>query len=121
ILACLAIIIACMGLLGLASYSTEKRIKEIGIRKVMGASVLNIVSLLSKDFVKLVIIANIIAWPLGWWLVSKWLQDFAYRVDMSWWIFALAGFTSLIIALLTVSTQTLKAAKSNPINNLRVD
>ncbi|MEO6303676.1 MAG: ABC transporter permease [Bacteroidia bacterium] len=121
ILAALAILIACMGLLGLASYSTEKRVKEIGIRKVLGASVLNVVSLLSKDFIKLVIVANIIAWPLGWWVVSKWLQDFAYRIDMSWWIFALAGLSSLLIALLTVSTQTLKAAKNNPVKNLRIE
>lgn len=121
ILAGLAIFIACLGLLGLASYSTEKRIKEIGIRKVMGASVLNVVSLLSKDFIKLVIIANVIAWPLGWWLISKWLQNFAYKIDMSWWIFVMAGISSLLIALLTVSAQTLRAAKSNPIKNLRTE
>jgi putative ABC transport system permease protein len=121
ILAGLAIIIACMGLFGLASYSAERKVKEIGIRKVLGASVINIVALLSKDFIKLVIIANVIAWPLGWWVVSKWLQDFAYRIDVSWWIFTLAGIVSLFIALITVSTQTLKAAKSNPVKNLRTE
>ncbi len=121
ILAGLAIFIACLGLLGLASYSTEKRVKEIGIRKVMGASVANVVSLLSIDFVKLVIIANIIAWPLGWWVISNWLQDFAYRIDISWWVFILAGVSSLLIALFTISTQTIRAAKSNPIKNLRTE
>jgi putative ABC transport system permease protein len=121
ILAGLAIMVACMGLLGLASYSTEKRVKEIGIRKVLGASVINLVSLLSKDFIKLVLVANLIAWPLCWWVVSNWLQDYAYRINMSWWIFGLAGLLSLVIALLTVSTQTLKAARSNPVKNLRVE
>lgn len=121
ILAGIAIMIACMGLLGLASYSTEKRVKEIGIRKVLGASVVNLISLLSKDFIKLVLLANLVAWPLAWWVVSGWLQDYAYRINMTWWIFGLAGLISLVIALLTVSTQTLKAARSNPVKNLRVE
>lgn len=120
-LAVLAIIIACLGLLSLASYSAQRRIKEIGIRKVLGSSVMNSVTLLSKDFVKLVIIANVIAWPLGWLVISKWLQDFAYRIDISWWVFVLAGLGSLMIALLTVGTQTLQAARSNPVKNLRTD
>ena len=87
---CLAIIISCLGLFGLASYSAERRVKEVGIRKVLGASVQNIVAMLSKDFLKYVLIAAIIAWPLAWLSVYKWLQDYAYRVEMSWWVFAAA-------------------------------
>ncbi len=121
ILAGIAIIIACLGLLGLASYSAQRRIKEIGIRKVLGSSVTNIATLLSKDFIKLVLIANIIAWPLGWWTISQWLQNFAYRIDISWWVFALTGFISLFIALVTVSTQTIAAGRINPIKHLRTE
>ncbi len=119
ILAGLIIIISCLGLFGLASYSAEKRIKEIGVRKVLGASVQNIVMLLSGHFVKLVLIANVIAWPIAFYVMSKWLQDFAYRIDISWWIFGIAGLTSLIIAFATVSFQAIKAAVANPVKSLR--
>lgn len=120
-LAVLAIIISCLGLFGLASYSAEKRIKEVGIRKVMGASVQNIVSLLSVDFLKLVLIANLVAWPAAWFLLNKWLQDFAYRVNISWWVFLLAGITAIVIALVTVSFQAIKAAIANPVKSLRTE
>lgn len=119
--AVLAILIACLGLFGLATYAAEQRIKEIGIRKVLGASVSNIVGMLSKDFLKLVIIAAIIAFPFAWWGMNKWLQDFAYRVNMSWWIFLVAGITALLIALLTVSFQAIKAAIANPVKSLRTE
>jgi putative ABC transport system permease protein len=119
ILATLAIIISCLGLLGLASYSAEKRTKEIGIRKVLGASIQSVVTLLSKDFVKLVFISNIIAWPLAWFVLDKWLQDFAYRINISWWVFLLAGVVALLIALLTVGFQAIRAAVMNPIRSLR--
>lgn len=121
ILAVIAIIIACLGLLGLASFSAESRVKEIGIRKVLGASVANVVALLSKDFLKLVLLANIFAWPLAWYALNQWLQDYAYRIDLSVWVFVLAGFISMIIALLAVSSQTFKAAVINPVKNLRTE
>ncbi|WP_028298025.1 ABC transporter permease [Olivibacter sitiensis] len=115
----LAIFISCLGLLGLASYIAETRIKEIGIRKVLGASVSGIATLLTKDFVKLVLIAIIIASPIAWWAMSKWLEDFAYRIDIEWWMFALAGFAAIVIALLTVSGQAIRAAIANPVDSLR--
>ena len=118
-LAALAIIISCLGLFGLASYSAERRVKEVGIRKVLGASVQNIVSMLSKDFLKYVLIATLIAFPLAWFSVDRWLQDFAYRINMSWWIFILAGILALSIALITVSFQAIKAALANPVTSLR--
>ena len=121
ILAALAIIISCLGLFGLASYSAEKRIKEVGIRKVLGASVQNIVGLLSKHFIKLVLIANLIAWPIAWLALNRWLQDYAYRVNISWWVFGIAGFTAMLIALLTVSFQAIKSAIANPVKNLRTE
>ncbi len=121
ILAVLAIIISCLGLFGLASHSAEKRIKEVGIRKVMGASVKSLVSLLSIDFIKLVLIANLIAWPLAWFVLKKWLQDFAYRVDISLWVFVIAGLAAILIALVTVSFQALKAAWMNPVKSLRTE
>ena len=121
ILATLAIIISCLGLFGLASYSAEKRIKEVGIRKVLGASVQNIVGLLSKHFIKLVLIANLIAWPIAWLALNRWLQDYAYRVNISWWVFGIAGFTAMLIALLTVSFQAIKSAIANPVKNLRTE
>ena len=117
--AVLAIIISCLGLLGLASYSTMQRTREIGIRKVMGASVSNIVNLLSKDFLKLVGVAIIIASPIAWFAMHKWLQDFAYRIPIAWWVFAIAAFTATLIAILTVSFQAIKAAVSNPVVSLR--
>lgn len=119
ILAALAIVISCLGLFGLASYAAEKRVKEIGIRKVLGASVAGIVQLLSKDFLKLVLISNLIAWPIAWLVLHKWLQDFAYRVEIVWWVFLIAGIAALLIALLTVSFQAIKAALSNPVKSLR--
>jgi putative ABC transport system permease protein len=115
----LAIIISCLGLLGLASYSTMQRTREIGIRKVLGATVPNIVNLLSKDFLKLVLIAVVIASPFAWLIMHKWLQDFAYRISITWWIFAVAAFTAALIALVTVSFQAIKAAISNPVISLR--
>ncbi len=119
--AVIAILIACLGLFGLATYMAEQRIKEIGVRKVLGASVSNITAMLSKDFIKLVLLSAIIAFPLSWWFMSKWLQDFAYRIDISWWIFALAGIIALLIAVLTVSSQAIKAALSNPVKSLRTE
>lgn len=119
ILAALAIIISCLGLFGLASYSAERRVKEIGIRKVLGASVQSIVSLLSKQFIFLILISNLIAWPLAWFAMHTWLQDYAYRIDLSWTVFVLAGLAALFIALITVSFQAIKAAVSNPVKSLR--
>jgi putative ABC transport system permease protein len=115
----LAILIACLGLFGLVTYAAEQRTKEIGIRKVLGASVSNIVSMLSKDFLKLVIIAALIAFPVAWWAMNKWLQDFAYRINISWWIFIVAGVVALLIALITISVKAVKAAIANPVKNLR--
>lgn len=115
----LAILLACLGLFGLAAFSAEQRVKEIGIRKVLGASVMNIMSFLSKDFIKLVLLANLFAWPAAWYAINIWLQNFAYRINISWWIFGLAGGLALIIAMLTVSIQTIKAAFVNPIRSLR--
>ena len=117
----LAIMIACLGLFGLAAFVTEQRTKEIGIRKVLGASVSGLVGLLSKDFVKLVGIAVLIACPLAWWLMNNWLRDFAYRIEMGWWIFVLAGILALLIALITVSVQAIKAAIMNPVKTLRTE
>lgn len=117
----LAIIIACLGLLGLASFTTEQRTKEIGIRKVLGASVSNIILKLSNEFIKWVVIANLIAWPIGWYVSQKWLQNFAYRIGVGFWIFILAGGTALVIALLTLSWQATKAATANPVEALRYE
>jgi putative ABC transport system permease protein len=119
--AALAILIACLGLFGLASFSARQRTKEIGIRKVLGASVAGIVALLSREFVKLVLLANLMAWPVAYFVMNKWLQDFAYRINISWWVFALAGGMALLIALLTVSTQAIKAAVANPVDALRYE
>ena len=121
ILAGLAILISCLGLFGLASYSAERRVKEIGIRKVLGASVQNITAMLSKDFLRLVIVSNLIAWPIAWFGVSRWLQDFAYRVPVSWWIFVAAAGIALLIALFTVSFHAIKAALANPVKSLRTE
>lgn len=116
-----AIVISCLGLFGLAAFSAEQRSKEIGIRKVLGASVTGIVQLLSTDFLKLVIIAFVIATPLAWWGMSKWLQDFEYRVTISWWMFALAGILAVVVALFTVSFQAIKAALMNPVKSLKAE
>jgi putative ABC transport system permease protein len=117
----LSIFIACMGLFGLATLTVVRRTREIGIRKVLGASVGNVVRLLSKEFVVLVIIAAVIAFPLGWWAMNKWLEDFAYRIHIAWWVFPIAGIAALIIALLTVSIQAIKAALANPVKSLRTE
>ena len=117
----IAIIIAGLGIFALASYAAEERTKEIGVRKVLGASVSNIFNLLSKEFVRLVVLANLVAWPIAWWAMNQWLQDFAYRTTMDWQLFALAGGLVLLIALLTVSTQALKAALANPVEALRYE
>ena len=117
----LAILIACLGLFGLVTYAAEQRTKEIGIRKVLGASVSNIVRMLSKDFMKLVIVAMIIAFPLAWYFMNKWLEDFAYRINIDWKVFALAGLAAILIAIVTVSFQAIKAALTNPVKNLRTE
>ena len=119
VFACLSIFLACLGLFGLSAYTTAQRTKEIGVRKVLGASVFNIVSLLSKDFLKLAFIAILIASPIGWYAMNRWLRDFAYHIDISWWVFALAGLLAVGIALLTVSFQSIKAALMNPVKSLR--
>lgn len=119
--ALLAIIIACLGLFGLATYIAEQRTKEIGIRKVLGASVANIVKMLSVDFVKLVLIAFLIAAPIAYWFMDQWLQDFAFRIALNWWIFALTGGVALLIALLTLSFQAIKSAIANPIESLKTE
>ena len=115
----LAVLIACLGLFGLAAFTAEQRTKEVGVRKVLGASVSSLIGLLSKDFLKLVLIAIVIASPLAWYTMHRWLQDFAYRVDIEWWVFALAGALAIGIALLTVSFQSIKAALMNPVKSLR--
>jgi putative ABC transport system permease protein len=117
----LAILIAAMGILGLSIYSTQQRIKEIGIRKVLGATPVNIVKELSKEFIKPVFIAALIATPIAWIVMNKWLQDFANRINISAWIFVLAGAIALLIALITVSFQAIKAAVANPVKNLRTE
>jgi putative ABC transport system permease protein len=114
-----AIFIACLGLFGLVTYAAEQRTKEIGIRKVLGANVGGIVTMISKDFLKLVLIAALIAFPIAWWTMNKWLQSFAFRTNISWWIFILAGLLTVMIALLTVSFQAIKAAVANPVKSLR--
>ena len=117
----LSILIACLGLLGLASHTAERKTKEIGIRKVLGATVAGVVTLLSKDLVKPVLLANLLAWPPAYWVMDRWLQDFAYRVDISWWEFPLAGALALVISLLAVSTQAVGAAVANPVDALRYE
>ncbi|HZI54519.1 MAG TPA: ABC transporter permease [Chitinophagaceae bacterium] len=121
IAAVLSIIICCLGLFGLAHLAAQRRIKEIGIRKVLGATVTSIASLLTKDFLKLVVISLIVASPLAWWVMNSWLQDFAYRINIGWWMFALAGFFAIIIAMVTVSFQAIKAAVANPVKSLRTE
>jgi predicted permease len=115
----LAIFISCLGLFGLATFTAEQRTKEIGVRKVLGASVTSIIRLLSKDFLKLVAIAIVLASPVAWWAMNQWLQGFAYKIDIDWWVFVLAGLVSVVIALLTVSFQSIKAALVNPVKSLR--
>jgi putative ABC transport system permease protein len=119
--ASLSILISCLGLFGLATFMAEQRTKEIGIRKVMGASVPGITALLSRDFLKLVVIGVAIAGPIAWYSMDRWLQSFAYHIDMEWWIFAMASVMALIIALMTVSVQAIKAAVQNPVKSLRAE
>jgi putative ABC transport system permease protein len=117
----LAIFISCLGLLGLISFIIEQKTKEIGIRKVLGASVPNLIRLFLKDLAQWILLANIIAWPVAFYITNKWLQNFAYRIELSWWIFALAGSLALVIALLTISWQAIRAATANPIKALRYE
>ncbi|HEY1872147.1 MAG TPA: FtsX-like permease family protein [Chitinophagaceae bacterium] len=117
----IAIILSAMGLFGLAAFTTEQRAKEIGIRKVLGASVQQITTLLSKDFVKLVIIAILISSPVAWWAMNKWLQNFAYHINFGAWIFIVAGLLALITALVSVSVHAIKAAVANPVESLRTE
>ncbi|TMI90825.1 MAG: FtsX-like permease family protein, partial [Bacteroidetes bacterium] len=117
----LAIIIAGLGLFGLSAFVIEQRTKEIGIRKVLGASVQQVMLMVSKEFLLLVGIAFVIAIPVTWWAMHKWLEDFAYRITISWWVFVVAGITAILIALLTVSFQAIKAAISNPVKSLRTE
>jgi putative ABC transport system permease protein len=117
----LSIFIACLGLFGLCAYVAEKRTREIGVRKVLGASVRDIVGLLSGNFIRLTLVAAVIAFPVAWWVMNKWLEDFAYRTAVSWWLFALAGLLVMLIALLTISSLAIKAARANPVKSLRTE
>ncbi|MFZ1558497.1 MAG: FtsX-like permease family protein, partial [Saprospiraceae bacterium] len=121
IFAILAIIISCLGIFGLASFVAEQRTKEIGIRKVLGATVVNLWQLLSKDFIVLVIISCLIAAPVAWYFMNNWLQQYTYRTEISWWILVAAGIGALTITLLTVSFQAIKAALMNPVKSLKSD
>lgn len=109
------------GLFGLSVYTAERRVKEIGIRKILGASVQSVVNLLSKEFLKLVVLSAIISFPVAWWLMSKWLNDFAYRVSMDGWVFLIAGALAIVIALVTVSFQAIRAATRNPATSLKME
>lgn len=117
----LAIFIACLGLFGLSSFIADRRTKEIGIRKILGASVPKIVTILNKSFIKWVLLANLFAWPAAWYVMNRWLQNFAYRIDLSWWMFVLAAVLALLIALIIISFQTVKAALKNPVDSLRYE
>jgi len=119
--ALLTILISCLGLFGLAAYTAERRTKEIGIRKVLGASVSNVVALMSRDFLRLVAVASLIAFPIAWWMMSKFLEGYAYRVTIQWWMFGIAGLLAVVIALFTVSFQAVKAAIANPVKSLRTE
>lgn len=121
VFASLAIIISSLGLFGLAAYTAERRTKEIGIRKVLGASVSGIAGLLSKDFLQLVFMSCIIAFPVAWWAMHNWLQSYQYRISINWWVFLIAGLVSILIALITVSFQAIKAAVANPVKSLRTE
>jgi putative ABC transport system permease protein len=117
----IAIIIACLGLFGLSAFIIEQRTKEIGIRKVLGASVHQVVVLVSKEFLSLITIAFLVSIPVTWWAMNKWLQDYAYRINISVWVFVIAGITALIIAVVTISFQAVKAAIANPVKSLRTE
>ncbi len=120
-IALMTILIACLGLFGLATYAAEQRVKEIGIRKVLGASIVQLIGMLSKDFVKLVIVASIIAIPVAWWMMESWLNDFAYRTKIYWWVFFISGSLALLVAVITISMQSLRAATANPVKSLRAE
>lgn len=115
----IAVLISCLGLFGLATFTAEMRTKEIGIRKVLGATVLSITTLLSKDFLKLVLVGIVIASPIAYYAMEKWLEDFAYRIQISGWVFGLAGLVSILIAFITVSYQAIKSALTNPTQSLK--
>jgi putative ABC transport system permease protein len=117
----ISIFLACLGLFGLAALASVNRTKEIGIRKVLGASITTIIALLSKDFLKLVFIAILIAVPFAWYGMYKWLQDYAYRIDIGWWVFLITGVMALVIAFITVSFHAIKAAIANPVKSLRTE
>src|SRR5690606_40878009 len=119
IFAGIAIFISCLGLLGLSTYTVRQRVKEIGIRKVLGASIGNIVQMLSTGSLLLVLLAAVIASPIAWWAMDRWLEEFAYRIDIQWWMFVVAGLAAMVIALLTVSWQAIRAAVANPVESLR--
>ncbi len=121
VFACVAIVIACLGLFGLSAFAISQRVKEIGVRKVLGADVSGIVALLSRDFLKLVAIAAVLAFPIAWWAMHSWLRDFAYRVNIAWWVFLIAGLGAAIIAFITVSFQAIRAALANPVKSLRTE
>ncbi|MDQ6761683.1 MAG: FtsX-like permease family protein, partial [Bacteroidota bacterium] len=121
IFAAIAIFLSCLGLYGLASFMAVQRIKEVGIRKVLGATAGNIVYLFSKEFILLIAIAFVIATPLAWYFMHQWLQDYVYRINISWWLFAAGGLAAIIIALVTVSFQAIKAALANPVKSLRTE
>ena len=115
----LGIVIARLGLLGLTTFAAQQRIKEIGIRKVLGASVTSVVALLTKDFMKLVLVSLVLAIPIGWWAMNKWLLDFVYRISIQWWVFLVAAVIAALIAMITIGTQAIKGAISNPVKSLR--
>jgi len=117
----LSIFIACLGLLGLIAYTIEQRTKEIGIRKVLGASVIGIISLLAKDYLKLVGIAFLIAAPFSWFFMNDWLNDFAYRIELEWWMFVVAGLAAVVIAFATIGVQSMKAALRNPVKAIKAE
>jgi ABC-type antimicrobial peptide transport system permease subunit len=117
----IAIFISCLGLFGLSVLTAFQRTKEIGIRKVLGASVVSIMQLLSKEYLRLIVVAIVIASPIAWWLMTKWLESFAYRIPISWWLFGLVGLTGIFIGLITVSFQSLRAALANPVESLRAE
>jgi putative ABC transport system permease protein len=118
---CLSLLICCLGLFGLSNLATVRRVKEIGIRKVLGASAASIASLLSIDFLKLVLMGFLIAAPVAWMIMNWWLQDFAYRISITWWMVAIAGLIAVVVALITISFQSIKAAMANPVESVRME
>jgi putative ABC transport system permease protein len=117
----LSVLVACLGLLGLVSFTSEIRTKEIGIRKVLGASTGSVIVLLSREFIKWILLANVVAWPLAWFMMNKWLQNFAYRVNIGWFVFILAAIVTMFIAIFTFIFQTVKTACADPVDSLRYE